>query len=483
MTGEIMFLDKLWPLGRKSALVGLAIWALYVMLCTGVVAAWYIQNYYGFDGDAPHYLAIMSSITRFFTLEQTGAYEADFLEQEFYHWPLNATMSESTHAVLGEHGYFNIHGIGLPALMAIPFMLGGPKGVVIGMILLSSAVIPLLWIISGKYTPALSMRAFSTVLPTFAMPFIPASNQIFPDLTAGIFALVVIAWLFFDRQSQHPFITGLTVLLASYIPWLHNKYMPLTLILLGAIAYKLWREYLASKFSKWSLAYALIPFLSFLALIWYNQYAFGLISGPSGPSSMAVDSQSMTVFWGLLLDQNQGLFLQNLSFWVGIVFVGRFWYDQKLIGTTIILAFLATLAINAMHVNWYGGWSFSGRFEWTSAAIFLPVVAYGLVLLAMASKRWFYFVSVILISSQVYYLFSYSVGKKLLWNRTGRPFEDYSILLNPIHASLPALYDATWAWSHVPNYVGILLLLGVAIGSFILWQPNKNKDLTLATRV
>lgn len=453
---------------QKDQTILLLIWCTFLCVNVLVVATWYLKNYYGFDGDEPHYLAIMSSITQYGTLDQYSAYQQDFIAKNFYNWPEEATMSTWSHTVQGPHGYFNVHGIGIAVILALPFVLGGPIGVKIGVICLSSLIIPMLWAITRKFSSNLIVQIFAVAIPTFAMPFIPASSLIFPDLTAGVMGLVGICWLFGSGVSQNKYFTSITIGIIAFLPWLHSRFMLMSLVLLFAILIKLLRHKCKETSARLFIWYGSIPLVSFAALISYNLFAFGQLSGAFGPDAVGFNIQALTVFFGLFLDQNHGILIQNPAYWVGFAFLGSFFYKYRLVGSAIILSFLSNIFINAINMDSYGGWSFSGRFVWTSATIFLPVVVYGFVKLFEFSQKLFWLVTAISAIVQAYYLYIYTLSGTLLWNRQGAEFSEYAILWRGIYLALPALYDSAWAWTHIPNFLFILLFVCLITIGFVI---------------
>mgnify|MGYP004271023811 CR=1 FL=1 len=79
------------------------------------------------------------------------AYKEEFVTREIYPPGLNSGNPESdpspqnTHAVIGPNGLFNVHNIGLPLLLAIPYKISGVHGCKAFMILNGGVIILLLW--------------------------------------------------------------------------------------------------------------------------------------------------------------------------------------------------------------------------------------------------------------------------------------------------------------------------------------------------
>jgi hypothetical protein len=56
---------------------------------------------------------------------------------------------------------------------------------------------------------------------------------------------------------------------------------------------------------------------------------------------------------------------------------------------TLSGVFLSLIVPNALHPNWYGGWSFSGRFQWAAAIAFIIPTICGLLFIAKRKEKIF----------------------------------------------------------------------------------------------
>ena len=105
------------------------LWLGFVALGLGTLFSWTHQNWYPVTGDEPHYLVMADAIVEDRSFEQTAAYEREFDARTIYPGglaPAGSTADESTtHGVEGPHGLYNVHNVGLPALISIPFLVAG----------------------------------------------------------------------------------------------------------------------------------------------------------------------------------------------------------------------------------------------------------------------------------------------------------------------------------------------------------------------
>ena len=201
-------------------------------------------------------------------------------------------------------------------------------------------------------------------------------------------------------------------------------------------------------------------------LVFYNYYAFGKISGPYESGALQLSKTSLMVLLGLFWDQNQGFLLQNPVNLVGVFAIGWLYRFNRQFSLVWGLAFLSLIVPNALHPNWYGGGSFSGRFEWSAVIVFIVPTLYGLLILGRHYEKIFHTVIALSVTLQLYFFYIYALSGVQLYNKNVATwFDSYPIFYSPVHAWLPMLYNSTWAYHYIPNYawlifVGSLLIMG-----------------------
>lgn len=442
---------------------------VYGVFSLATLFAWHTKGINTVTGDEPHYLVMTSGMLRQGSLEQTAPYKEEFKSREIYKYglaPEDAQPSpENTHAVSGPNGLFNVHNIGLPLLLALPFLLGGIVGAKLFMIFLGALVVIVAWKFSTHFSENKNHRLWAIVAATISLPLIPASNQIYPDVLAGLIALTGLYWFF---TVHKPRTTGLEALLAAaiaFLPWLQIKFAATCIVLALSISAKI---YFQSKDLKRIIRILIIAGASCLALAAYNDYAFGKISGPYQPGALEISKTSLMVLLGLHLDQNQGFLLQNPVNLIGILAIGWMYKLNRTFTFVWALVFLSLIVPNALHPNWYGGGSFSGRFQWAAAMAFIIPTIHGLLVVAKSKEKTFKAIVAGGVLLQLYFFHQYAMSGADLYNKgAGTWFNSYSIFYYPLQAWMPMLYDSSWAYGYWPNYswiilVGALLLIGLA---------------------
>lgn len=441
---------------------------IYFFLSISSFFIWRFKGENWITGDEVHYLIMASGIIKHGTFEQTIPYSEEFNTQEIVRQELAPEgaipTNKNTHAIQGPHGLFNIHNIGLPLIISIPFLVNGVFGVKIFMIALGGMAIIITWKITGFFSSDRKIRFFTSLVTCVALPLIPASNQIYPDLLAGIIALCGIYWFITTDKQRNLIIEGIGILAIVFLPWLQIKFLAPCIILVIAIGVK---TYIETKSVKKILLFSITTITSLLLLGLYNSYAFGRILGPYDSSALELSKTSFMVFFGLLFDQNQGFIFQNPITIVGIFFIGTFFLRNKSLLFLVLLVFLSFLVPNCMHTVWYGGYSFSGRFEWSIAILFILPTVFGLITLSKTNKRLFWLIIGIALLLQSYFFYRYTFTHVDLFNKVSSTSLDmYSMFFSPVQSWLPALYNVSWAFNYLPNYIWfttllIILILGI----------------------
>ncbi len=394
---------------------------IYLIFSVSLFIVWKNKKVYSITGDEPHYLVMASGIANEGVFEQTLPYKVEFQTKKIFS-PGMASENENpspenSHTVRGPHGLFNVHGLGLPLLLAVPFFLGGVVGSKLFMILLCATSVVATWKISGIFSNQSKVRFLSTLATCIAFPLIPASSQIYPDLLAGGIALGGLYWVMVASTQRTISQDCLLAVAISFLPWLQIKFSVTAIILIAAVLLKIYFE---SKNIRRILTISLITVLSFVMLAIYNYYAFGKCSGPYLSGSLEFSKTSLMVLAGLLLDQNQGLLFQNPIMFSGLLAIGSLMHFDKKLGMLWLLVFLSLIVPNSLHPNWYGGWSFSGRFEWAAAMVFILPTMLGLTKLASVNMKIFRISILFSIILQLYFVFLSAHGDINLYNKPAK---------------------------------------------------------------
>lgn len=439
---------------------------LFIALSAGAVMFWRSEKMHAITGDEPHYLVIADGLLPTFELEQSGPYSREFRNRTIVESGLAARDAvpspANTHAETGPHGLFNVHNIGLPVILAVPYLLGGEVGARLTMVFFGACIVLLL----GKVTSLTKLeprQQFLVTLPVaLGLPFVTGATQIYPDLPGGAICLAAVYALLREPTPGRARDGILTAILLAYLPWLHIRFALPMAILLTALVFA-WRH--QSTVIRTALKFGSPAVLSVLLLATYNWYAFGHVTGPYQSGDVMLNRIAIMQFLGLLFDQNQGIALQQPLYFVGFFYAVRLLRKHTLGLVAALVTALAMIGPNATHWNLYGGWSFSGRFGWGVATVLAPFVLLSLSTLVSDNSRAGLAIVSLGLLVQIRHIIAVFIQKRVLFPHTFDGWiGTYSTFWGPIEKYLPQWRDMRWAFGFVPNMV----FLSVAIGFVVI---------------
>jgi hypothetical protein len=322
-------------------------------------------------GDEPHYLVITQSLLYDHDLKiennhARGDYRAYFpgsLPPDF--------------RVRGQNGaVYSIHAPGVPALVLPAFALGGYRGVVMFLILLSGSACALAWWLAWRATGSMPAAWFGWAAVTLSAPFALESFTVYPDapgaaaVLTGFWALGRAEWER-DAADGTPDAdrSGLTLGWRSWVPWLlhgaalaalpwmHTRFALLAAALGGLVLVRLART--PNPLVKVG-AFLSVPAASALAWLGFFLVVYGT-PDPTAPYGGISDSSLAFLpdgFGGLMFDQGFGLLATAPVLAValaGFVRVRRLALEWLMVAAPYALA-VGTYAM------WWAGWSGPARF-------------------------------------------------------------------------------------------------------------------------
>ncbi|MBU4611151.1 hypothetical protein IMZ29_11590 [Achromobacter sp. GG226] len=447
--------------------------AIYLVLSALTLGVWEQRQTYRVNGDEPWYLLIASGITRFGTLEQSLPHDTEVAERRMARAipAYDAANPGFTHMVAGPNGRYSVHNLGLPVLIAPGFALAGVLGARLTLILVGVWVLVSVWRVAGLAAPSTVMRTWATAGTALALPLLGGAGQIYPDIVAGAICLHLLATLLCRAPATAASWTS--GLLLAALPWLQIRYAAPTLVLAIAL---LWGLRAVSRQARWAAAgRLLLPGVVAAALLGaYHLWAFGQLAGPYSDGALRPGLTALLVLLGLHVDQNQGLLVQNPMLWLGVAGMGALIVRHPRVGIATLGVYLVTLVPNALHPNWYGGWSFSGRFGWTAALVLAvpAVIAFGRI--ATARPRWALGIALAALAWQgaAYVGYTFTLGADAWYNRAvgylpTPGLAAYGLFGGKLWPWLPTVYggadDTTWHWAlwHRPNIACMVVLAGM----------------------
>lgn len=364
-----------------------------------IAVIWHENHINEITGDEPHYLMITDSLIRDKDFWLVNNYEVDTpVSREFPPIKLDPSLvaqnlpSTQLDPLMHAKNGFSIHGSGLPLLLVPAYFLDDIMGakiflaIIAGLIPLAIYRLSRLILIDEEWSLVIS------VVVALGMPFLAASNQIYPDLISGLIVFYLLIRLFEIHSTQKISLNIFQVLILSvligYLPWLHVKMILPMLILYF---------FFAALFIKCSrgpdqsihplLVMSAVIAFSLMSLGFFNEFAFHSFLGPYGSGDAIYDLQKVAmIFVGLHLDRMQGLFVQAPLFLLGAFGITFFFVEKRFFAIVTSLTYLSIIVFNSVHGNWYGGGSFSGRFHWSVILLWCFPLLYAIRYLMMRGK-------------------------------------------------------------------------------------------------
>jgi hypothetical protein len=325
-------------------------------------------------GDEPHYLVITQSLLYDHDLQiennhQRGDYRAYFAGDLAPH-----SLRRGRNGAV-----YSVHAPGVPALVLPAFAIGGYRGVVIFLIVCSSAACALAWWLAWRVTGTHAAAWFGWAAVTLAPPFLLESYTVFPDgpgaivVLTGVWALLRAQWESppsplrgFGETGQQTTLTrggpGVWVWAAhgfalSLLPWMHTRFSVLAATLGGLILVRLAR--VPNAMAK-AIAFLAPPAVSGVAWLFF----FAVIYGTPDPSApYGSEPQNFLAFLpnglgGLIFDQGFGLIATAP---VLVAAFAGFARTRRLFLEWLVVAVPYALTVTT-YAMWWAGMSGPARF-------------------------------------------------------------------------------------------------------------------------
>ena len=440
--------------------------AVYVIVCVVAMVTFQNDGRLSPTGDEPHYLVVADAMVSHGTIETTAAYLDESVAHDFYDGELAPGFP---HTVSDERGQFSVHGVGVPAMVALPLWAGGVTGARLAMIAIGALGMSAAWCFAvgmgiGRNAVTISLSAVA-----LSYAFVPAASQIYPDLPSGVIALIGALGLLRlttaadDRQALVGGLVGSAA--AGVLPFVHLKTGPIAVYLVVLLVVAAWRRFREPMSVAVIAAPGAIMGFGALVLTWY---LYGSLRGPYGSSALVFDDMAVTVLAGLYVDQFQGLFAQAPILLIGVAALVPFVRRFPLPGAALIGAHLAFTVPNGLHPAWYGGTSLAGRFAVAGGVLLIPPTMFGLAWLLRRDR-----VLAAVAIAVSFLAFAAGMVRALgsgarLTNLTSVAPDVYVSHAPWARGVLPMFYRPSWAFSYLPNLVALVMTIGLLVAGAVV---------------
>jgi hypothetical protein len=340
-----------------------------------VIAAWSVAPSLP-GGDEPHYLIITQSLIndrdlRIEDNHQRGEY------REYFAGELRPDFLRR-----GRDGQiYSIHAPGLPALIAPAFVLGGYRGVVVLLIVLSALGSALAWHLAWLRTGRADAAWFGWASVTLCVTTVFHSFSVYPDGLGGVLILTGV-WALFrgaalsrlpnSQGGMLPWLLHGAAL--ALLPWLHSRFALLAGTLGALILLRLWST--PDRLRKVA-AFVAIPIVSGVGWIGYFVAIYGVAdpAAPYGGGDLGSVAYIADGLAGLFFDQRFGL----LTYAPVLVFaIAGFAVMRNRLAIELLFVIVPYLLVVTNFRMWWAGWSAPARFA-------VPVL---LLLAIPAAEAW-----------------------------------------------------------------------------------------------
>ena len=372
------------PARRPGCLVAWAALVALVAFTAAAVAA-PVRSTYGarLSADEPHYLMTAMAIAERGTLD-VAYLHADERYRAFHEIRL------SPQAALGPGGRMVVpHDPLLPALLALPWRLGGWHGARLALAVINAALGALLvWTAVRRLRVRPALSALVIGVACASAPLAAYGAQLYPELPAALAVTAVASSGLGPPRARTA--TGVVLGLTA-LPWLAVKYVPVAAALAGAIAWRWWRGGARRTVATCSAVLAVAGVAYVVAhLAWYGgvtPYAAGAFFQEHGGELSVVGTSPDYLarsrrLYGLLVDRSFGIATWQPLWLLAVPAVAGL-LRRRPDGTGVLLLPLlagwltATFVALTMH-----GWWFPGR----QVVVVLPLAALMVLRFAAGSR-------------------------------------------------------------------------------------------------
>ncbi|HET6318031.1 MAG TPA: hypothetical protein VFG86_16375 [Chloroflexota bacterium] len=334
---------------------------------------------FSITGDEPHYLTIATSLVSDGDLEVLDEYRD---KEYFPYYPFHlgdARDPEDMHALYGRGGaLYSKHGVGLPLLLAPTIRLGGYGWATLLMLGIAALLSTTIFLLARETTESLWAALLAWVAIAFSPPLLLYAPLFYPEMPGALLALWgVRGALAYRRRGSWRGLLATGVAFGA-LPWLHLRYVPISVLLgFAGLAMLLRRRELAT----WLSAALLAPPVVGGAALWLlNWRLFGGIPPVDEYGAVAL-GRFVDGAPGLLFDRQFGLLPYAPAFLVVPLGLGSL---RRVLGWSGSLALLGPIAAYAAFVAcvsyWYGAFS-------PPARMLVPVLPLCVVPVALALER------------------------------------------------------------------------------------------------
>ncbi len=324
-------------------------------------------------GDEPFYLMTAYSLIHDHDINETNNFaQRDWLRfyptyplaRDWQGWPGISPDLPPHGSKTYRTGLYSKHGLGIPVMIALPFVVGGRIGVVLFYNLLAAGVAANVYLLART----VAARRRSLILTAILMGSVPLATYaflIFPEIPGALMLIYAMRRLLAPANTRWQWL--LAGVCVGYLPWLHARFLP---VVVGLGILYLWRHVRVSwQPSLWGIVPAAVSLMAFETY----SFVFYHLPFPNGNDHAGFSTPPgiLNGFVGSLLDAQWGLFIVSPIYLLATVALVMYVWSRHREGDGILLALVPYALILSAYVVWWGEWGPAARY-WTAA---LPMLA------------------------------------------------------------------------------------------------------------
>lgn len=342
------------PSNRHTTMFSAMASVVLIALSLGL-AQLFSGNWQPRTGDTVHYVVITHSLVYDHDVELTNQYR-DLFEGQLF---------DEAHAWEGTLGeWYPGHDLGLPLFMAVPYRLGGARGVALALL----AMTILLAVNTCKLAIAAAPDRWSIVATTMVLttpPLFLYVMQLFPEALAALAICVAVRFTCQERLHSSVW-ASIAGFCTAYLPWLELRFVSVVFVL--AIIVTITRDI---PFRQKVIYYLAIGLGGFLLMC----YKYALFGSPFAHEQWHSGNFGVV---GILVDAQHGLLIYSPVFVACAAGLVLLWRANKRMAGVITFTAGAVFLPPALWFEWWGGAAPQpGRF----VVPLIPLMAPGLAFL------------------------------------------------------------------------------------------------------
>lgn len=316
-------------------------------------------------GDEPFYVMTAISIVRDGDLDETNNYDnrdydefypSDPLPPDWQGWPAFPRTLPPHAAQSNQPGLHTKHGIGLSALIAVPYALAGRAGAMAVMVLAGALLAVQMFLLAREAGGSLVVAAVTALALALTLPIVPYALLLFPEVPAALALIYAVRRL--SMAHNEPWQWLLTGLAIGGLPWLHQRFVPSAGVL-GVVL--LWRF---SRDRRLGLAIACLAVaVAACVLVAYNWWLYqSPVQNVDDHAGFASPGGALNGLAGLLLDAQWGLLIVAPVYLVALVAVPRWISTDRRRALLSVATILPYIGLVAAYQVWWGEWGPAARY-------------------------------------------------------------------------------------------------------------------------